>query len=159
MAAISTTIAPIFPVTSFAVTSPVPINSTVKAAARARRRSPTHIFTVTTTITVTGASLATWNPFSELNNHAASIKVPTIKVVPCIISIPGITELNKCKLMLHIHISHSPISAEEVFKVPCSGTRGQTTHVQPCVATVTITLIVARHFALRASELAKRRKP
>jgi hypothetical protein len=32
-------------------------------------------------------------PFSKLNNHSASIEVPTIKVVPCIISIPSITEL------------------------------------------------------------------
>jgi len=61
--------------------------------------------------------LATRNPFSKLNNHAAAIKVTTIKVVPCLISIPGITKLNKCKLMLHIHMSHSPISAEEVLKV------------------------------------------
>jgi len=77
----------------------MPINTTVKAAARTWRWSPAHIFT--------GSSWATRNPFSKLDNYAASINIPTIKIVPCIISILGIAKLNKCELMLHIHITHS----------------------------------------------------
>jgi hypothetical protein len=43
MALFSTAIALIFPVTSIAVTSPVPINPTVKAAARTRRGSSAQV--------------------------------------------------------------------------------------------------------------------
>jgi hypothetical protein len=100
MAPVSTSIALVFPVPSFAVTCPVPINPTVKAAARTRRRSSAHVFTIP------GSSWTTWNPFGKLNNYAAPINVTTVKVVPCFISIMGIAKLNKCKLMLHIHISH-----------------------------------------------------
>jgi len=32
-------------------------------------------------------------PFSKLDNYAASINIPTIKIVPCIISILGIAKL------------------------------------------------------------------
>jgi len=32
-------------------------------------------------------------PFCKLNNQSATIELPTIKVIPCIISILGITEL------------------------------------------------------------------
>jgi hypothetical protein len=35
-------------------------------------------------------------PFCKLNNQSATIELPTIKVIPCIISIPGITELLQC---------------------------------------------------------------
>jgi hypothetical protein len=35
-------------------------------------------------------------PFCKLNNQLATIELPTIKVIPCIISIPGITELLQC---------------------------------------------------------------
>jgi hypothetical protein len=56
--------------------------------------------------------------------------------------------------MLHIHMSHSPISSEEIFKVPGPRARGEAAHVEPCATAVTVALalIVARHPALVGGE-------
>lgn len=140
MTLFSTAVALVFPVASITVTSPVPLNPTVKAAARPRRGSSARVFT--------GTSWTTRGPFCKLNNDAAPINLSAIKPIPCIICILGIAELNKAIIILQVHISHSPIFAEKELNILGPGVLRKMAHIQFCVTTVAIIPIVTVSIAV-----------
>uniref|UniRef100_A0A2P2M7V6 Arginine/serine-rich splicing factor n=1 Tax=Rhizophora mucronata TaxID=61149 RepID=A0A2P2M7V6_RHIMU len=67
MASFSTTITLVLPVPSLAISSPMPINATIKAASRSWGRTSAHIFPRTTR-----------HPLCELHNDTTSINLLTI---------------------------------------------------------------------------------
>lgn len=140
MTLFSTAVALVFPVASITVTSPVPLNPTVKAAARPRRGSSARVFT--------GTSWTTRGPFCKLNNDAAPINLSAIKPIPCIICILGIAELNKAIIILQVHISHSPIFAEKELNILGPGVLRKMAHIQFCVTAVAIIPIVTVSIAI-----------
>jgi len=100
MATLATSVALVSPITCFAVSCPVPVIPAIVATPGPRRWPSPKVFSGPTRGTAR-------SPPCELHNQPVAIKIFSVAIVPCIISISSIGEFNKGKVVLHVHVSNS----------------------------------------------------